>query len=123
MAAGSAHMNTDDLKTNPGDPDWMDSLLRGAAQKAAYVDDAGFTLRVQERLPQRVDARLRIWILSAFASLAGLVGLVVFDGAAFIWNAVFALVTAHTFGVAQLSVVAFAALFYWTLLTRIAAEK
>ena len=116
-------MNKGDSNAKTDDPDWMDFLLRDAARKEAYIDDAGFTLRVQDRQPRPVDARLRIWILSAFAALSGLLGLVVFDGAAFIWNAIFALVTTHTFGVAQLSVVAFAALLYWTLLTRIAAEK
>jgi hypothetical protein len=101
-----------------GAPDPIDALLREAARREAYVDDAGFTEKVMAGLAPPVPLALRRRILWAFGALACLVGLGA-NGGAFLWNAAFEAVSRWSFGAPQLALFAIAVLFYWFLLSSI----
>ena len=61
------------------DSDWLDALLRG--QQDGYIEDAGFTQRVVDALPQPfAPSRLRSVILLAATALACLTSLLVLPG-------------------------------------------
>jgi len=97
--------------------DELDHLLRDAAAHEAYIDDAGFTTRVIERLPAAANFALRRWILLGFGAASALAGLLLFGGGAFVWDAALDLVTARRFGSAQFTLLVFALVFYWGLYT------
>ena len=59
------------------DDAWLDSLLRQDAAAAPYVEDAGFTAAVVQRLPERSPHR---WIVPGMGLLGFLVGLVWLSG-------------------------------------------
>jgi len=100
-----------------GDTEGLDALLRDAARGEPYLDDGGFTANVMARLPAAANPAWRRWVLMGFGGLAVLFGLLVFGGAAFIWDAAIDLVMARHVGPAQVSVLVFAAMFYWSIYT------
>jgi hypothetical protein len=103
--------------------DWIDGLLRAAARGEPHVEDAGFTAMVVARIPSGAPSAARRWILLGFGLLSCLLGLGVFGGAAFIWNAVLEVTSRLAFGPHQLTVLAFAALFYWYLFASVASRR
>jgi hypothetical protein len=100
-------------------PDWVDTLLRDAARRESYVDDAGFTDKVLARMPSTAPSAMRRWILWGFGTLACLLGLGVHGGGAFIWQAALAVPSQWSFGAPQVAVLAVVALFYWFVLSSI----
>jgi hypothetical protein len=106
---------------NPDD-DLLESRLREQGYREAYIEDGGFTAVVMARLPAPPNLAPRRWILLASALAAGVCGLALFGGAAFIWQATLDLVRLRGFGSAQISVLVFALLFYWSLYAVVNAE-
>jgi hypothetical protein len=104
------------------DDDGMERLLRHPAHREPYIDDGGFTAAVMARVPPPANHAQRRRILLGFAVMASVFGLVVFGGAAFIWQAMLELVQLRGFGPAQLSLLVFALLFYWALYTAVGVE-
>src|ERR1700722_7782981 len=102
--------------TGPGtiepDEDWLDAALHDAARRESYLDDAGFTAQVLQRIPPPADFSWRRWILLGFSAIAAAFGLLAFGGGAFIWDAMRELVALRSFGPSQLSVLVFTLLFY-----------
>jgi hypothetical protein len=95
--------------------DALDRLLHEAARRDSYIDDAGFTYAVLRRLPQPVNRALRQRILLGFGLLACVVGLWVFGGAAYIWQAALGFAVSREFGPAQFGVLAAALSLYGSL--------
>lgn len=68
-----------------GELDWLDAKLR---EEAPYIDDAGFTASVLQKLPARRATRsLRSTILLAAAVLASLCAYYLSGGGRFIYEA------------------------------------
>jgi hypothetical protein len=105
------------------DVDEIDALLRKAAGGEPYLDDAGFTAGVMAQLPAIVDLAWRRWVLLGFGAAAMMLSLLVFGGAAFIWDAAMELVRQHRVGPAQVSVLVFAVMFYWCVYTALGTRK
>ena len=62
--------------------DWLDARLR---EEAAYIDDAGFTARVVQKLPaHRVRYSLRAIILLGLTVVASVIAYFLSDGGSFI---------------------------------------
>lgn len=123
MTSNTGTQGPDGNVNTSADPDWMDGLLRAAARSEAHVDDAGFTSAVMARIPSGAPSAARRWILLGFGLLACVLGLGVFGGAAFIWNAVLEVTSRAAFGPHQLTVLAFAGLFYWYLFASVASRR
>ncbi len=62
------------------DDAWVESLLRQDAAAAPYVEDAGFTAAVVQRLPARPGRSPHRWIVPGMGLLGFLVGLVWLSG-------------------------------------------
>ena len=69
---------------DPLQEDWLDARLR---EEAPYIDDAGFTARVVQKLPARRPRFFREAILLCITLLASAVTYTVSDGAHFLVSA------------------------------------
>jgi len=68
--------NPADRQPPAADDAWLESLLRQDASAAPYVEDAGFTAAVVQRLPARPGRSPQRWIVPGMGLLGFLVGLV-----------------------------------------------
>jgi hypothetical protein len=69
--------------------DWLDIRLR---EEAAYIDDAGFTARVAEKLPvQRVRRSVRATILLGITVVASVAAYLLSGGGRFVVEAIYRL--------------------------------
>ena len=74
------HRNPVDPTPPAADDAWLESLLRQDAAAAPYVEDAGFTAAVMQRLPARPGRSPHRWIVPGMGLLGFLVGLVWLPG-------------------------------------------
>jgi len=70
---------------DPLQEDWLETRLR---EETTYLDDAGFTARVIQKLPARRPHFIRETILLCITLLASIVTYTVSDGGRFLVNAV-----------------------------------
>lgn len=108
----------DDLKAD----DALEALLRDPVHREPVIEDNGFTVAVMARVSRGSGAALRPWILLGSALIAAVFGLVLFGGAAFIWQAMLDVAQMRGFGSPQLAVLVVALIFYWGLYTAVRAE-
>ncbi len=66
--------------------DWLEARLR---EEMRYIDDAGFTARVMQRLPVKpASSKLRAAILLLAAALASVLAFSISDGGRFVFDGV-----------------------------------